>query len=270
MISLRPRFCLISILFASADLVNAAPKPAKTTSFSKTSVAVEAKVKVAAPKVSSSKFEKPKIARPFRLIVPAMGIDIPVVSGIDNDALRLGPGHDPFSALPGASGNCVVASHRNVHGAYFWYLTRVRPGALITLQTPRETFTYRVVSAGVVPESQTDLLDNYTPQGAPARLTLYTCTLPVSPRRLVVVAHQISRGSASSGAFGRPAVVPEITSGPLLLLKDKTLHKRYKSRLRGKGASGTAKNKATKNETTKNEAAPVALSIEKSKVAATP
>lgn len=206
------------------------PKPAKAAAALNTSTATTAKVfKPAKQPLETS--SSSKILRPFRLIVPAMGLDIPVVSGTDNDALRLAPGHDPLSALPGETGNCVVASHRNVHGAYFWYLTKVKPGSLITLQTPRETFTYKVVSARVVPDNQTDLLENHTPPGSPARLTLYTCTLPVTPRRFVVVANQIARGVAAPGAFGRPAIVPEITSGPLRLLKDKVLHERYQSLL---------------------------------------
>jgi sortase A len=137
-------------------------------------------LKTAAPKAATPKVATSK-TRPFRLIVPVMGLDIPVVSGISDAALRVAPGHDPLSARPGEPGNCVIASHRNVYGAYFWYLTKLTPGSLVTVQTPREVFTYKVTSARLVSENQTDVLENHVPAGAPPRLTLYTCTLPVSP-----------------------------------------------------------------------------------------
>lgn len=175
---------------------------------------------------------KTKVSKPFRLIVPDMGLDIPVVSGTDNNALRQAPGYDPLSALPGVPGNCVVASHRNVHGAYFWYLTKIKPGSMVMVQTARESLTYKVVSAQVMPESQTTVLENSVPPGAAPRLTLYTCTLPVSANRFVVVANLVARGPAVPGAIDRPVIVPEITSGPLHLLKDKALHARYEALLR--------------------------------------
>lgn len=193
-------------------------------------VAAPAKKK-AAPSLPAS-----EVARPFRLIVPVMGLDVPVARGTDNEALRQAPGYDPLTALPGQRGNCVIASHRNVHGAYFWYLTKIRPGALITLQTPRKSFHYKVISASLVAESQTGILE-HNPNDASAHLTLYTCTLPVSGNRYVVVAKLVPPGIVASpiaipGAFNRPALVPEITSGPLHLLKDKALYARYRSLLR--------------------------------------
>lgn len=220
----RPAFCLLFGCFWVSSNASAAPRRAR------------------APHTVFEAHRAPQktVSRPFRLLVPAMGLDILVVSGTDNAALRLAPGHDPLSALPGEAGNCIVASHRNVHGAYFWYLTQVKPGALITLQTRRESFTYRVASAQLVPDSRTEVLDSQIPPGAPPRLTLYTCTLPVSAHRFVVVANLVSRGTVSPAAFGRPAGVREITSGPLPLLKDKALHARYAALLRYAQEKGDA------------------------------
>lgn len=189
-------------------------------------------VSLAAPQAAPTKISPIAKVSPFRLIVPTMGLDIPVSHGTDDAALRRAPGFDPLSALPGERGNCVVASHRNVHGAYFWYLTEVKPGALITLQTPKESFVYRVTAARLVAESQTEILETDLPDGAAPRLTLYTCTLPVSPKRLVVSADLVSRSAATPQSYYRPASVREITSGPLKLLKDPTLKRRYRSLLR--------------------------------------
>ncbi len=276
MVFSRPLFGLLSTFSIGIANVNAAPNSGtveqlqelhspKAASSSKPPVSA-APLESTLSKKAMLKISKP--ARPFRLIVPAMGLDMLVARGTDNAALRLAPGYDPVSAMPGEAGNCVVASHRNVHGAYFWYLTEVKPGALITIQTPRETLNYKVVSAGLIHESQTDLLDNRAVPGAPPRLTLYTCTLPVSPRRLVVIADLVARGVPSPGDFRRPAAVREITSGPLRLLKDKVLHERYQSLLRYAGENekaakeNLAKERVAKDKATKNEAAPVALSSE--------
>ncbi len=196
------------------------------------SVSLAAPPKIAPKKAALKKAAPVDKVSPFRLIVPAMGLDIPVSHGTDDAALRRAPGFDPLSALPGERGNCVVASHRNVHGAYFWYLTEVKPGALITLQTPQKSFVYRVTAARLVAESQTEILENDLSVSAAPRLTLYTCTLPVSPKRLVVSADLVSSGAPLPKSYYRPASVREITSGPLKLLKDPTLKRRYRSLLR--------------------------------------
>jgi hypothetical protein len=88
-----------------------------------------------------------------------------------------------------------------------------------------------------VRETQTEVLENEVPAGAAPRLTLYTCTLPLSTNRFVVVANLISRRSVTSNALNRAAIVPEITSGPLHLLKDKALRARLKPQRKRRAAS---------------------------------
>lgn len=214
-----PLFSEILLVSSLVSGVAGAPDPAQIPPASPPAPAL------AAPKPASS-------TEKFRLIVPQIGLDVPVMPDIDNDSLRRGPGYDPLSARPGQAGNCVIASHRNVHGAHFWYLPKVTSGSLVTLQTPREFLDYRVDFVGVVPETRIDLLENPPRKDATIRLTLYTCTLPVSKNRFVVTAQLLARRSASPSEMQHPAVVPEIVSGPLFLLKDPVLRARAQARLR--------------------------------------
>ena len=125
---------------------------------------------------------------PTRLIIPDIDLDTMVVQGVDEAALRDGPGHDPASAFPGNPGNCVIAGHRNAYGWWFYKLGELGSGARILLRTPEETFTYEVASTRVLHENDTWVLRPPGPHAAP-RLTLYTCALPHGSQRIVVTAN---------------------------------------------------------------------------------
>jgi LPXTG-site transpeptidase (sortase) family protein len=128
---------------------------------------------------------------PTRIVIPEINIDAVVVQGMSDAALRRGPGHDPRSVLPGQPGNCVIAGHRNVFGAWFANLDRLWAGSVIELHTPGQTFTYHVLSSVEVSETDTSVLKN-DPHDPTPRLTLITCTLPASLYRHVVTAELAS------------------------------------------------------------------------------
>jgi sortase A len=109
-----------------------------------------------------------------------------VVQGWDDGALRRAPGHLPKSAMPG-EGNCVIAGHRNIYGSWFYRLDELWPDAVIRVETPRASFTYRVVETATVSDMDTTILQPPAAGAAP-RLTLITCTVPHSSERLVVTA----------------------------------------------------------------------------------
>lgn len=139
--------------------------------------------------------------RPTKLMIPRIQLDAVVVKGISGAALRRGPGHDPATTLPGQPGNCVIAAHRNAYGWWFRRLDDVGRGTLIHLQTPQALYTYKVAFSRTVSESNVSLLNPPASHDAAPRLTLYSCTLPKSDYRLVVVANlvksqQNSRGNA--------------------------------------------------------------------------
>lgn len=132
---------------------------------------------------------------PTRIIIPRIGLDAEVVQGVSKAALRLGPGHDPYSALPGEWGNCVIAAHRNVGKWWFYKLNKLGSGSIVHLRTPHEIVTYKVAMQRVVSRHASWLIGPPRARNAAPRLTLYTCTLPHSDNRIVVVANLIKRKS---------------------------------------------------------------------------
>lgn len=124
--------------------------------------------------------------QPTRIVIPDLNIDAIVINGFDEDALRRGPAHDPKSALPGKSGNCVIAAHRNVYGAWFANIDQLHAESLVQLVTPTASYNYHAVSISRVSEADQGVLA--PPANNGSSLTLITCTLPHSTDRVVVTA----------------------------------------------------------------------------------
>lgn len=119
-----------------------------------------------------------------RLRAPSIGVDVVVVEGTTQEALRAGAGHYPETALPCGAGTVAVAGHRTTFGAPFRRLDEVPVGAEITLETPLGTCTYRVTEPAfsVAP----DAVDVVAPAATP-RLTLTTCHPEGSARERLVL-----------------------------------------------------------------------------------
>ena len=175
-----------------AQWQNAAKAPAKKASPKATTpkeVNRKGTPKKRAAKTSAAR--RPAELPPTRLVIPDIGLDAVVVQGFDEAALTRGPGHEPNSALPGQPGNCAIAAHRNVYGAWFYKVDQLWPGSTITLRTPHEDFNYQVISVQTTVDSDVSVL---RPPAAnePPRLTLLTCTIPRSANRIVVVAQLVA------------------------------------------------------------------------------
>jgi len=121
-----------------------------------------------------------------RLSSSRMKLDAVVVEGADAAQLKRGPGHEPLTSLPGGP-NCVIAAHRNAFGWWFYRLGDLRPNDFVVLQVPGEKFIYRVAFSRTVSVHDTSILEE--PLHSAPRLTLYSCTLPKTEKRLVVVAN---------------------------------------------------------------------------------
>ncbi|MDV6010914.1 class E sortase [Haloechinothrix sp. LS1_15] len=82
-----------------------------------------------------------------RIYIPALGEDYryTIQSGVDADALEIGPGHYPQTAQPGEPGNFAVAGHRNGQGAPFNALDELVSCDAMVIETDRDFFVYRVL-----------------------------------------------------------------------------------------------------------------------------
>ena len=117
-----------------------------------------------------------------------------VVEGADKTELQRAPGHLIDSALPGASGNCVIAGHRDTQ---FRVLRNVEIGEDISVEAGGRTYIYRVTDRRVVAPTDTRSLD---PTPTPT-LTLVTCYpfyyIGPAPKRFVIRAELVSSRAGS-------------------------------------------------------------------------
>jgi sortase A len=126
-----------------------------------------------------------------RLEIPQLGVNVVVVQGVDDNALRAGAGHYPETPLPCDLGDVAVAGHRTTYGKPFANIDRLRPGDTIILKTPVDSCVYRVSEDPfVVLPDDWGVVAN-TPQVA--TLTLTACDPKGSAsHRIIVKAEMVS------------------------------------------------------------------------------
>lgn len=117
-------------------------------------------------------------------------IDLIVLAGASGRTLAFGPGHMGASAMPGETGNAVIAGHRDTH---FQFLKYVQPGELLRVESTKGVqHLYKVVGIDIVDSRKGSLLlDTET-----AILSLVTCypfnaREPGGPLRYVVTAQML-------------------------------------------------------------------------------
>jgi len=124
-----------------------------------------------------------------RIVIPAAAVDDIMVEGVDRDVLKKGPGHMPWTPVPGQPGNSVISGHRTTYGAPFFYLDQVKVGDDIYVETSIGRHSYEVREILVV--EPTDVWVTETREGA--WLTLTTCTPRYSAaQRLVIVSELVA------------------------------------------------------------------------------
>ncbi len=137
-----------------------------------------------------------------RLTSRSRGVDLIVLAGGSGRTLAFGPGHLSASALPGETGNMIIAGHRDTH---FRFLGDLRAGEILGVETPAgERHFYEVIGADVVDARRGSLvLDTEV-----AMLTLVTCypfeaDEPGGPLRFVVTARKLFEERRAAAAQRR-------------------------------------------------------------------
>jgi len=122
--------------------------------------------------------------------IPRVDLSAVVLHGSDDRTLRRGPGHLENTALPGDTGNVVIAGHRD---SFFRPLRDVQLGDDIFMETPRGRFQYQVTEMQVVRADELSVLE----QPNEEVLTLITCypfwVLGNAPDRFIVRASRVDR-----------------------------------------------------------------------------
>jgi sortase A len=123
-----------------------------------------------------------------RMVIPKIGLDVVMVEGVGRQDLKKGPGHMPWTPLPGQPGNAVVSGHRTTYGAPFYDLDLLEPGDEIVVETAIGRSVYVVRESIIV--KPTDVWVTEPRPGA--WLTLTTCNPRFSAReRLIVFAEMV-------------------------------------------------------------------------------
>ena len=128
---------------------------------------------------------------PFaELRIPDIGLDAVLFEGVTPASLRNGPGHMPWTPLPGQPGNAVISGHRTTYGAPFFDLDVLEPGDEIEVDTVIGSHTYTVRETVIV--TPTDVWVTDPRPGA--WLTLTTCHPKLSARERLIVFAELTAG----------------------------------------------------------------------------
>ncbi len=150
------------------------------------------------PKDTEQSILKNPTTSTYRLRIPKIGVDMPIIVGEKSEQRGLAKGAwlIPGSALPvGADpyGNTVLSGHRYLRTTgpnTFFNLDKLKPGDEINIEWQGSVNHYTVSETKVVPPSAIEVL-NPTPTPT---LTLFTCT-PVftTKNRLVIIAKPLTK-----------------------------------------------------------------------------
>ncbi len=122
--------------------------------------------------------------------IPAIDVDQVLVEGVTVPTLKNGPGHMPWTPMPGQPGNAVISGHRTTYGAPFSDLDLLTPGDIIEVDTAVGSHTYTVRETIIV--APTDVWVTDPRDGA--WLTLTTCHPKLSARERLIVFAELTAG----------------------------------------------------------------------------
>lgn len=147
------------------------------------------------------------INKDFSLIVPKVGINAPVLAGVNptdpgqyQDALKKGVAHSSLSYFPDQDGTVYLFSHSTNYdwfvkdlNAVFYLLKNLSEGDLIVVYYKGSQYTYKLTEKRIVNPSEVSYL---LPQTGKKRLILQTCWPPGSTtERLLIFADLIEEQS---------------------------------------------------------------------------
>ncbi len=126
------------------------------------------------------------------IVIPKIGVDMPVVEGETEEALEQGAWRVPETSTPDQGGNTVISAHRwkllPPSTETFYNLDKLEIGDEVTVYWERKKYNYLVNDIFEVDKTAVEIQDNTED----SRLTLFTCTpLFSTDLRLVVVSELI-------------------------------------------------------------------------------
>jgi len=125
------------------------------------------------------------------LTIERINLQLPIAEGVEYDTLRITPGRVPQTAQIGATGNAVIAGHRNyTFGSMFNRLGELETGDIVGFQARNgENMRFEVFEIAVIrPCDQIAFIQPVND----AIITLFTCTpITTATHRLIIRAQRI-------------------------------------------------------------------------------
>lgn len=158
-----------------------------------------------------------------QLIIPSIGVNLPIYHGVSDDELLRGAGHLPSTSLPvgGPSTHCVLAGHTGLPSAkILGDIDQLKEGDWFIIRVLGEDHAYRVIgSEAVLPDETQSLV---TQEGRDL-VTLVTCTpYGVNTHRLLVHAERTDVPNEwlemQDAGNDVPILSPADTGAPIFLL----------------------------------------------------
>lgn len=138
------------------------------------------------------------------MTIPRIDTELVLFEGVDRATLKKGPGHMPWTPLPGQPGNAVVSGHRTTYGAPFFDLDQLEPGDEISIETALGIHTYVVRDSLIVAPTAVEVTD---PKRG-AWLTLTTCNPQFSARERLIISAELVDGPNFAYALAEKEFVP--------------------------------------------------------------
>ena len=125
-----------------------------------------------------------------RISIPAIDVDEVMFEGVDTETLKKGPGHMPWTPVPGQPGNAVISGHRTTYGRPFYDLDQLVEGDRIEVETALGTHVFEVRHSIVVKPT-----DVWVTEDRPgAWLTLTTCHPHFSAAERLIIQAELVEG----------------------------------------------------------------------------
>ncbi|HKX76427.1 MAG TPA: class E sortase [Acidimicrobiia bacterium] len=132
-----------------------------------------------------------EVGKPLGLItIDKIGLEAVVFEGVDRETLKEGPGHMPWTPVPGQPGNAVISGHRTTYGRPFYDLDQLVPGDRIEVETAVGVSVYEVRAIEIVLPTDVHVTDPIPG----AWLTLTTCHPRFSARERLIIQAEMVEG----------------------------------------------------------------------------
>lgn len=138
------------------------------------------------------------------ITIPKIETELVLFEGVDRATLKKGPGHMPWTPLPGQPGNAVVSGHRTTYGAPFFDLDQLQTGDEVFVETALGIHTYVVREVSIVAPTAVEVTD---PKRG-AWLTLTTCNPKFSARERLIISAELVDGPNLAYALAEQEFLP--------------------------------------------------------------